>query len=1136
MKLHELSLLARITIGALAMVVAGTMALVYVENAHLRESYLSERRAHLERNIEAEMLRLNHAIDTLRQDALFLSNTPPVSGIVRAALNHGYDARYGNTDKVWKERLQQIFSVFSIAHPDYFEIRYIGLVDGGRELVRIDNRDGKIEITPPDRLQAERERDYFKATLGLRQGQVFFSTFNLDQERGAIEQSSRPTLRASTPVFTPDGKLFGMVVISLDVENLLKSAVSDLPGVQSYLANRDGQYLLHPDARQAFKFELGGKDNIATDFPFIKTMFDPQAEGYQTLQTVTTRTGNSLFIAKRIHFDSGDPSRFLLLMYYLPAAVVAQQAATLPASTFIYEFIAMLLVGGIVMLILRRTFSPLEQIAAAADKIAAGGQDTLPLPAGGGEIGSLANALNAMLTRLAQRENLLRESESRFRNLVETTSDWIWEVDENAVYTYTSPQIRRILGYEAAEIIGKTPFDLMPPEEAKRVAGIFGAIAAARKPFANIENTNLHKDGHPVVLETSGVPVINAEGKFCGYRGIDRDVTERKRGENAIIKAGEKFHILFDSIADSIFITGMDGRFIQVNRSACERLGYSQEELLQMGPTDIDSPEYAAKVPERLRALLEQGSLIFESAHVRRDGAVIPIELNARVIDYDGKPAFLAVARDITERRRLEAGLRRSEENLNLAQTVGQIGSWILDIATGRLEWSAETYRIFGIPPQQAIDQAAFIAATHPEDRDFALKAWGKAMAGSPYDIEHRIVVGEKIRWVRERARIERDAEGRALTGIGTVQDVTERRRANELLRKSLTEVEDLYNNAPCGYHSLDKDGVICRINNTELAWLGYARHEVLGKMKWCDLITPASQENFKKDYPQLMRQGHIDDIEVEIIRKDGTVFDGLVNATAIYDSGGNFVMSRSMLSNITARKQMEQQLRDLSAHLMSVREEEKFNIAREIHDDLGGTLTALNMKAYLLKTELSAHRETAAFLEHIGAMSQLIDNAARIMRKIITGLRPTILDDLGILAALEWQAAQFQKYNGIECRVNYICAVSEDSVKKLDKLRSIALFRIAQEALTNVAKHSGASWVEIEFLYNEEEVVMSIIDNGRGMAKNRTDPAIPYGILGMCERVDQLGGMISFDTPPGAGFSVTVILPQPANKEMEET
>lgn len=242
-------------------------------------------------------------------------------------------------------------------------------------------------------------------------------------------------------------------------------------------------------------------------------------------------------------------------------------------------------------------------------------------------------------------------------------------------------------------------------------------------------------------------------------------------------------------------------------------------------------------------------------------------------------------------------------------------------------------------------------------------------------------------------------------------------------------------------------------------------------------------------------------------------------------------VVGMTLATHIDERKRVESQLRDLSAHLQIVREEEKASIAREIHDDLGSTLTAMKMKAFQLKTSLPENKNKMPHLEHVESMSQLINDASGITRRIITGLRPTILDDLGLLAAFEWQAGQFQKLSGIECRVNCI-----GDKGNLDQQRSIALFRILQEALTNVARHSGASRVEIEFHHSDEEVVMSIIDNGCGMTEDRADTATSYGILGMCERADHLGGNINFNTPPGGGFSVTVILPLPANEEGGKT
>lgn len=130
----------------------------------------------------------------------------------------------------------------------------------------------------------------------------------------------------------------------------------------------------------------------------------------------------------------------------------------------------------------------------------------------------------------------LQKSEQRFRSLVETTSDWVWEVDRDGIYTYASPKSKELLGYEPDEIIGKTPFDFMPPEEAELAAGVFQTIRASCQAFRGLENTNLHRDGRRVVLDTSGVPIVDEQGNFLGFRGIDRDITDRKRAEEEIRK------------------------------------------------------------------------------------------------------------------------------------------------------------------------------------------------------------------------------------------------------------------------------------------------------------------------------------------------------------------------------------------------------------------------------------------------------------------------------------------------------------------------------------------------------------------------------------------------------------------------
>jgi sigma-B regulation protein RsbU (phosphoserine phosphatase) len=138
------------------------------------------------------------------------------------------------------------------------------------------------------------------------------------------------------------------------------------------------------------------------------------------------------------------------------------------------------------------------------------------------------------ITARRRAESEVREAEKRFRSLVEYTSDWVWEVDANGRYTYCSPRVKELLGYEPEEILGRTPFELMPPDEAARVSAEFAEIVREARPFSALENVNLHKTGRRVVLETSGVPLIDKDGRILGYRGVDRDITERKALETAL--------------------------------------------------------------------------------------------------------------------------------------------------------------------------------------------------------------------------------------------------------------------------------------------------------------------------------------------------------------------------------------------------------------------------------------------------------------------------------------------------------------------------------------------------------------------------------------------------------------------------
>ena len=281
------------------------------------------------------------------------------------------------------------------------------------------------------------------------------------------------------------------------------------------------------------------------------------------------------------------------------------------------------------------------------------------------------------ITESKQTERKLRESEERFRSLVETTSDWIWEVDINSFYTYVSPKIKDILGYEPEEIIGKTPFDLMPADEIERVSKKFKAAIESKKSITRLENTNLHKDGRLIVLETSGVPILNENGDLLGYRGIDRDITERKQAEEKLKESEEMFRNLFNNTPYAIWLVDLKGVILDCNEpmnkflsifKPSDLIGKPFREVLQMfyreGDPRFENIEQVLK--KRFVVLLKEGYLKpIEFEVSRGDGKTFWITLESSFVNAGKNRLIQTFITDITERKLAEIeldGLRKDLE------------------------------------------------------------------------------------------------------------------------------------------------------------------------------------------------------------------------------------------------------------------------------------------------------------------------------------------------------------------------------------------------------------------------------------------------------------------------------------------
>jgi two-component system sensor histidine kinase UhpB len=324
--------------------------------------------------------------------------------------------------------------------------------------------------------------------------------------------------------------------------------------------------------------------------------------------------------------------------------------------------------------------------------------------------------------------------------------------------------------------------------------------------------------------------------------------------------------------------------------------------------------------------------------------------------------------------------------------------------------------------------------------------------------------------------------------------------------------------------------GTITSWNRGAERIFGYTEEEALGQPLTM-LLPPEQLQEESRIFEQVKQGRSFDHFETVRLRKDGSRIDVSVTVSPILDADGRVIGASKIARDITARKQAEdelrasrEQLRALAARLQSVREEERKRIARELHDELGQSLTGFKMDLVWLRNRLQANDaplKREPLVEKIGMMAGLLDGVAGLMRKLCTELRPGVLDDLGLTAAMEWLAREYQNRTGIRCDLTL-----EAGELTVDPERSTALFRILQELLTNVARHAQATRVTVLLKGSPTHLLMEVEDNGRGIKEPEKAGAKSLGLVGLRERAFILGGGVQIEGMPGKGTRVRVTMP----------
>ncbi|NOZ58235.1 MAG: PAS domain S-box protein [Euryarchaeota archaeon] len=347
-----------------------------------------------------------------------------------------------------------------------------------------------------------------------------------------------------------------------------------------------------------------------------------------------------------------------LLFSMLSLGLFTVSFATPGGFTPAYFLYMLIIILGISLFVAGSITEPLERLKHGFEKIMSGGNARVEITTGD-EFQDLAQAFNHMAQELARQREMLKRSEEKYRLLIEDINDWVFELDENWTYTYSSPKVREILGYEPEEVLGKTPVDLMPEEERAVAAKRIEEIRRRGTAFSGQENTFLRKDGTPVVLETSGRPFFDSSGRLKGYRAVSRDITARKRAEERLAYlAGIAEHSV-----DAIISLDLEGRIVSWNKGAEMMFGYTEREVLGKLMHTIMPRELWNSCGENFkRAIMNGYARDIETVRLAKDGSRVLVDQTLTTI-YNPKGeliGFVAIMRDITKRKEAEEELKRA--------------------------------------------------------------------------------------------------------------------------------------------------------------------------------------------------------------------------------------------------------------------------------------------------------------------------------------------------------------------------------------------------------------------------------------------------------------------------------------------
>jgi PAS domain S-box-containing protein len=612
------------------------------------------------------------------------------------------------------------------------------------------------------------------------------------------------------------------------------------------------------------------------------------------------------------------------------------------------------------------------------------------------------------------------------------------------------------------------------------------------------------------------------------------------RREDAEQKAQNKLHdnerifgLLIGSIKNyAIFMVDPAGRIKSWNPGAQAIKGYTSDEVIGQPISIFYTPEELERdePAHNLHMAEKDGSYHSEGWRLRKNGSRFWADIVfTAVYDSDQRlQGFAKITRDMSEQKKANEMIRYQ------ARLMEDVSDAI--ISTDRefrtVSWNKAAEKLYGYSLAEAAGQDLGDLLRSPTDPSIR-------HAIREHLREQGYWHGELVYYTKKNVALNilisisaiRDEQNTVTRYVIACRDITERLKAEQRLIKfneelsrqveeKTAEVREIFERVTDAFMGYDWSGNVVYLNSRAKEMMGKVGITAPGKNIFREFPVAASSP-FGQHFEKAMRTQQEQHFEMwsEVLE--------LWLETHMYPSqNGISQFFRDISDEKKIREQLSQstaELRALASHLQDVREEERADMAREIHDELGQQLTGLKMDMAWVDEQL-VEEGRQALQQRVKDSLQLLDHTIMTVRKIAAELRPGILDDLGLVAAVEWQAEEFGKRSGIKAR--FLAGMPG---RRYPSAMSIGLFRICQEALTNVARHSGAKHVEIFLGYEEDQIVLRVSDDGRGLLPPQVGGRKTLGVLGMKERALMMGGTVEVSSEAGKGVTLTVSVPMSA-------